>query len=84
MWVFELTEDIVGLGRRGDRVVVEPDGQVVVRTVPFNPGKLLLHLMEGRLTPLSDGAAEALTRLTSRPPSPPAPGRASWRRWKMA
>jgi hypothetical protein len=83
MWVFELTDDVLGLGRRGDRVV-EADGQVVVRQVPFNPGKLLLYLMEGRLTPLSDGAAEALTRLTSRPPSPLAPGRSSWRRQKMA
>ena len=77
MFSFELTTDVVGLGRQGDRVVVQDAGdwsQTVVRPLPFNPGRLLLHLTDGALTPLTPGGEAALVRLAAAPPTPrPAP-----------
>lgn len=80
MFIFELTGDIVGLGRKGDRVVVQDAGawsQSVVHPTPFNPGRLLLHLTEGTLTPLTPGGEAALVRLAADSPQPPParPGR---------
>lgn len=77
MLVFELTEDILGLGRKGERVVVQDAGewsQSVVRAVPFNPGRLLLHITDGQLTPLSQDALAHLVRLVSQTPPPGPPG----------
>mgnify|MGYP000890638062 FL=1 len=73
-WVFELTEDVLGVGRKGDRVVVDDAAdwsQTVVRRLPFNPGKLLLHLTDGQLIPLSPDGEAALVRLASSPPPSP-------------
>ncbi len=85
MLVFELRADVLGLGRKGDRVVLEEGAEwpaAVVRPLPFNPGRLLLHLHEGAVTPLTPGADVALARLAADGlPLPPdtrgLPGRAS-------
>lgn len=77
MWVFELTVDVLHLGRKGDRVVVQDAGewsQSVFHPLPFNPGKLLLHLTDGQITPLSPDGEAALIRLASQSPPPSPPG----------
>lgn len=87
MWIFELTTDIVGLGRKGDRVVVDDRAQwpqALVHPMPFNPGRLLLHLTEGDLNPLSPDGEAALVRLTSAAPPPPPGTRARQRPRRQA
>lgn len=68
MLVLELTADVLGLGRRGDRVVVDAASdwpQAVVHPQPFNPGRLLLHLAQGDLAPVTADAEEQLARWVS-------------------
>lgn len=86
-WVFELTEDVLGLGRRGDRIVVSNNGewsQALVHRMPFNPGRLLFFAEGGQLTALSPDGHAALIRLASQPPPPEKPAVSPRRRWRRA
>lgn len=75
MWAFQLEEDIIGMGKKGDVIVVQeapgPD-QSLVRPMVFNPGRLLLHLVDGQVTPLCPDGFSALVRLAASRPLPPA------------